>query len=69
MQLLQEAEADGRSGLSTDMLTQVLQDDAQAAYDKRTQELTEPVMRELERVEGTHVAHPAIVSPPLTLIT
>ncbi|MFN8128663.1 MAG: preprotein translocase subunit SecA [Candidatus Nanopelagicales bacterium] len=44
-----EAEADGRSGLSTDMLTQVLQDDAQAAYDKRTEELTEPVMRELER--------------------
>ncbi|MEI2642117.1 MAG: hypothetical protein V9G10_07225 [Candidatus Nanopelagicales bacterium] len=30
-----EAEADGRSGLSTDMLTEVLQDDAQAAYDKR----------------------------------
>jgi preprotein translocase subunit SecA len=44
-----EAEADGRSGLSADLLTQLLQDDAQAAYDRRTEELTEPVVRELER--------------------
>jgi preprotein translocase subunit SecA len=44
-----EAEAEGRSGLSGDLLTRLLQDDAQTAYDKRTEELTEPVMRELER--------------------
>lgn len=45
-----EAEAGGdRSGLSADFLTRALQDDAQAAYDKRCEELTEPVARELER--------------------
>jgi preprotein translocase subunit SecA len=44
-----ETEAGGRSGLSTDLLTSVLQDDAQAAYDRRTEELEESVMRELER--------------------
>jgi preprotein translocase subunit SecA len=45
-----EAEAGGdRSGLSGDLLTQALQDDAQAAYDRRIAELTEPVARELER--------------------
>src|SRR5690606_36277327 len=45
-----EAEAGGdRSGLSADLLTRALQDDAQAAYDKRCEELTEPVARELER--------------------
>ncbi|HQR80853.1 MAG TPA: SEC-C metal-binding domain-containing protein, partial [Actinomycetota bacterium] len=45
-----EAEAGGhRSGLSADFLTQALQDDAQAAYDRRVEELGEPVARELER--------------------
>ena len=44
-----EAEADGRAGLSSDLLVRLLQDDAQAAYDKRVQELTDPVARELER--------------------
>jgi preprotein translocase subunit SecA len=45
-----EEEAGGdRSGLSADLLTQALQDDAQAAYDRRIAELTEPVARELER--------------------
>jgi preprotein translocase subunit SecA len=44
-----EAEADGRAGLSSDLLVRLLQDDAQAAYDKRVAELTEPVARELER--------------------
>jgi preprotein translocase subunit SecA len=45
-----EAEAGGdRSGLSADFLTQALQDDAQAAYDKRVEELGAPVARELER--------------------
>jgi preprotein translocase subunit SecA len=44
-----EDEAEGRSGLSADLLTRLLQDDAQAAYDKRVDELTEPVARELER--------------------
>jgi preprotein translocase subunit SecA len=45
-----EAEAGGdRSGLSADLLTQALQDDAQAAYDRRVEELGEPVARELER--------------------
>jgi len=45
-----EAEAGGhRSGLSADLLTQSLQDDAQHAYDRRVAELGEPVARELER--------------------
>ena len=45
-----EAEAGGeRAGLSADFLIQALQDDAQAAYDRRVAELGEPVMRELER--------------------
>ncbi|MEZ5186694.1 MAG: preprotein translocase subunit SecA [Candidatus Nanopelagicales bacterium] len=45
-----ETEAGGdRSGLSADLLTQALQDDAQAAYDRRAEELGEPVIRELER--------------------
>jgi preprotein translocase subunit SecA len=45
-----EAEAGGdRSGLSADLLTQALQDDAQAAYDRRVEELGEQVARELER--------------------
>jgi len=45
-----ETEAGGdRSGLSADFITQALQDDAQAAYDTRCEELTEPVARELER--------------------
>jgi len=45
-----ETEAGGeRAGLSADFLTQALQDDAQAAYDRRVEELGEPVIRELER--------------------
>jgi preprotein translocase subunit SecA len=39
----------GRSGLSADLLTQVLQDDAQAAYDARVERLGDSVARELER--------------------
>jgi preprotein translocase subunit SecA len=38
-----------RSGLSSDLVVQVLQDDAQAAYDRRCEELGESVARELER--------------------
>ncbi len=45
-----EAEVGGdRSGLSSDFLTSALQDDAQSAYDRRADELGEPVVRELER--------------------
>ena len=44
------SEAGGeRSGLSTEFLTEVIQADAQAAYDRREAELTPEVMRELER--------------------
>ena len=44
------AEAGGdRSGLSTEQLTQLLVDDAQAAYEAREEELGSEVMRELER--------------------
>jgi preprotein translocase subunit SecA len=46
--LEQEAGGD-RSGLTSDLLTRALQDDAQAAYDRRAEELGEPVIRELER--------------------
>jgi preprotein translocase subunit SecA len=38
-----------RSGFSSEFLIQQLQDDAQAAYDKREADLGEEVMRELER--------------------
>ena len=54
-----EAEAGGdRSGLSADLLTQALQDDAQAAYDRRVEELGEPVIRELERQVILNVPRP-----------
>jgi preprotein translocase subunit SecA len=44
------AEAGGdRSGLSAEQLTQLLVDDAQAAYEAREEELGSEVMRELER--------------------
>jgi preprotein translocase subunit SecA len=38
-----------RAGLSTEFLTEVIRRDAQAAYDRREEELTPEVMRELER--------------------
>jgi preprotein translocase subunit SecA len=38
-----------RAGLSTEFLTEVVRRDAQAAYDRREEELTPEVMRELER--------------------
>ncbi len=39
----------GRDGLSRERMTEDLQADAQAAYDRRIAEVTEDVMRELER--------------------
>jgi preprotein translocase subunit SecA len=47
-QAIEEAGGD-RAGLSTDFLTEIVQQDAQAAYDRREEELTPDVMRELER--------------------
>ena len=47
-EVIEEAGGD-RSGLSTEQLTQLLVDDAQAAYDAREEELGSEVMRELER--------------------
>jgi preprotein translocase subunit SecA len=38
-----------RAGLSRDFLVEVIKEDAQKAYDKREEELTPEVMRELER--------------------
>jgi preprotein translocase subunit SecA len=38
-----------RAGLSADFITARIQEDAQAAYERRTEELTPEVMRELER--------------------
>ena len=46
--VVQEAGGD-RAGLSTEQLSQLLIDDAQAAYDAREEELGSEVMRELER--------------------
>ena len=43
------AQHGGRDGLSRERLTEDLQADAQAAYDRRVAEVTEDVMRELER--------------------
>jgi preprotein translocase subunit SecA len=47
-QLMEEVGGE-RVGLSADMITEMVQQDAQAAYDRREQELTPEVMRELER--------------------
>ena len=44
-----EAETGGRAGLSADFLVTELVDDAEAAYDRREEELGEEVTRELER--------------------
>jgi preprotein translocase subunit SecA len=38
-----------RAGLSTEFLSEVIRQDAQAAYDRREEEVTPEVMRELER--------------------
>ena len=46
---LEEASGAGRSGLSTDYLVAELTADAQAAYDRREEQVGEEVMRELER--------------------
>ena len=42
-------EAGGRPGLSADMITEMVKQDATEAYERREQELTPEVMRELER--------------------
>jgi preprotein translocase subunit SecA len=47
-EVIEEAGGD-RSGLSTEQLTQLLVDDAHAAYEAREEELGSEVMRELER--------------------
>jgi preprotein translocase subunit SecA len=44
-----EEEAGDIAGLTPEFLTEAIQEDARLAYDKREEELTEPVMRELER--------------------
>ncbi len=46
---LVEDEGGERSFLTADIITARMQDDAQAAYDRREAELTSDVMRELER--------------------
>jgi preprotein translocase subunit SecA len=46
--LMEEAGGE-RLGLSADMITEIVQQDAQSAYDRREQELTPEVTRELER--------------------
>jgi len=47
-ELIEEAGGD-RSGLSGEFITEAVTQDAQAAYDRREEELTSEVMRELER--------------------
>ncbi len=49
VQDLEEKSGGGRGGLTKEFLVQELQDDAQAAYDKREADLTPDVLRELER--------------------
>jgi preprotein translocase subunit SecA len=43
------AEAGDKAGLSADLITEVVTEQAHAAYDRREEELTSEVMRELER--------------------
>ena len=47
-ELIEEAGGE-RSGLSTEFIAQMMQQDAQAAYERREAELTPEVMRDLER--------------------
>jgi preprotein translocase subunit SecA len=47
-QMIEEAGGD-RSGLSGDLITELVQQDALGAYERREQELTSEMMRELER--------------------
>jgi preprotein translocase subunit SecA len=46
--LIEEAGGD-KAGLTAAMITETVQEDAQSAYDKREQELTPELMREIER--------------------
>jgi preprotein translocase subunit SecA len=46
--VIEEAGGD-KSGLSADLITSMVSEDAQAAYDRREQELTPELMREIER--------------------
>jgi len=46
--VIEEAGGD-KSGLSAALITEMVQEDAQAAYDRREQELTPELMREIER--------------------
>jgi preprotein translocase subunit SecA len=47
-QVIEEAGGD-KSGLTADLITDMVTEDAQAAYDRREQELTPELMREIER--------------------
>ncbi len=47
-QVIEEAGGE-RAGLSAELITEIVQQDAQAAYDRRAQELTPEVMRDVER--------------------
>jgi preprotein translocase subunit SecA len=47
-QVIEEAGGD-KAGLSADLITELVKEDAQAAYERREEELTPEVMRELER--------------------
>jgi preprotein translocase subunit SecA len=47
-QVIEEAGGE-RAGLSGDLITEVVQEDMQAAYDRRTEELGTELMRDLER--------------------
>jgi preprotein translocase subunit SecA len=46
--VVEEAGGD-KSGLTTDLITEMVTEDAQACYDRREQELTPDLMREIER--------------------
>jgi preprotein translocase subunit SecA len=46
--VIEEAGGD-KSGLTTDLITEMVTEDAHAAYDRREQELTPDLMREIER--------------------
>jgi preprotein translocase subunit SecA len=46
--VIEEAGGD-KSGLTADLITEMVQEDAHAAYDRREQELTPDLMREIER--------------------
>ncbi len=54
-----------KANLTADLLTEMVQEDAQAAYDRREEELTPELMREIERPRRAVGAGPQVARAPV----